>query len=34
MEKYTAAELEVILFNVADVITTSGCEGELPDVDL
>lgn len=34
MEKYTAAELEVILFKAADVITTSSCEGELPDVDL
>ena len=33
MEKYTAVEMEVILFKAADVITTSGCEGELPDID-
>ena len=33
MEKYTAAEMEVIRFNTADVITTSG-EGELPSIEV
>lgn len=39
MEKYTVAEMEVIRFNAADVITTSTAEtsseaGELPPIDI
>ena len=33
-EKYTAPEMEIVEFEVEDVITTSGDENKLPDMPL
>ena len=33
-EKYTAPEMEIVEFEVEDVITTSGGENNLPDMPL
>ena len=34
MEKYEALEMEVIKFDMEDVITTSGGEVELPEIGI
>ena len=34
MEKYEALEMEVIKFDMEDVITTSGGDVELPEIEI